>query len=53
MTVVSEIYVDLKITKLQMLMLKVINYPRVLFGLPVICPRWCVGVSKPYVKLSK
>lgn len=53
MTVVNEIYVDLKITKLQMLMLKVINYPRVLFGLPAICPRWCVSVGKLYVKPAK
>lgn len=53
MSVAKEIYVDLNTTKLQMFMLKMINYPRVIMGLPVICPRWCVSVGKPYSKPAK
>lgn len=53
MKVANELCIDIKITKLQMFMLKMINCPRVIFGLPAICPRWCISVSNPYVKTQK
>lgn len=43
---ISEIYVDVKISRLQMIALKAINYPRVFFGFDVYVPRWCVSVGK-------
>lgn len=47
---IKNLCVDVKVSKLQLFALKLINYPRVLLGLPVICPDWCVTIGKVYLK---
>jgi hypothetical protein len=42
MKTTSEIHVEFHISKFQMLMLKLINCPRVFFGFDVWVPRFCV-----------
>lgn len=41
MSVINEITVDFHISKFQMFVLKMINCPRVFFGLGVWVPRFC------------